>query len=237
MEATFKTELINLAVNRIKIAQDYLESFKNKTEIKKALNEEAEIPGFESRPLKFGQFVSKDFVVMMTDIRRSTDIINSPNGTEHMFKIFYSYSALVAKIVDKHKGTSTEFLGDGVLNLFDTDTSKDEAFRCSIRAARDILFARENILNPIFKHIGAPEINIGIGIDSGETIVTRFGYKGDNDLKAFGKCVYNVSRLCKGVNEILTSQSAKENWPSSEGGTLSFIQTYDKDNNLAFKTN
>lgn len=237
MDKVFSDELIKLTINRITLAQGYLDSNKNKTELKKSLTEESEIPGFENRPLKFGQFVSKDFVVMMTDIRKSTDIINGYNGTEHMFKIFYSYAAVVAKIVDKHSGTSTEFLGDGVLNLFDTDNTKDEAFRRSIRASRDILFARQNILNPIFKRLNIPEINIGIGIDHGETIVTRFGYGGDNDLKAFGKCAYNVSRLCKGVNEILTSQSAKDNWPSSEGGGLTFTQTYDKDSNIAYKTN
>lgn len=237
MDSTFRQELTNLAVNRIQLAQTFLDSYKNKSEIRKALTEEAEIPGFESTPLKFGQFVRKDFVVMMTDIRRSTDIINSLNGTENMFKIFYSYSALVAKIVDKHSGTSTEFLGDGVLNLFDTDTSKEEAYRCSYRAARDILEARSTILNPIYQQIGAPQINIGIGIDSGETIVTRFGYKGDNDLKAFGKCVYNVSRLCKGFNEILASPESIQDWPTSPNGTLTFISTQDRDGNDAYRLN
>lgn len=237
MEEARRQEIINLTVQRIKLANEHLDKSKVREELKKAINEEAEIPGFETKPMKFGHFVNKDFVVMMTDIRKSKDIIDSENGVEKMFKIFYAYSAVVANIVDKHNGTSTEFLGDGVLNLFEIDGNRDEAFRRSIRASREILFARENILNPIFNNIGLPIINIGIGIDHGMTIVTRFGYKADNDLKAFGKCVYNVSRLCKGMNTILGSPSTQQNWPSSEGGKLSFNQARDADGNVAYLIN
>jgi len=117
------------------------------------------------------------------------------------------------------------------------DRTLISTFRRSIRASREILYARENLLNPIFNHIGLPSINIGIGIDHGMTIVTRFGYKSDNDLKAFGRCVYSVSRLCKGVNTILGSPLTQQQWPSSEGGKLSFNQSYDADGNIAFQIN
>jgi hypothetical protein len=36
----------------------------------KPLNEEAELPGFENKPMKFGKFENREFVVMMTDIRK-----------------------------------------------------------------------------------------------------------------------------------------------------------------------
>lgn len=236
MEETRKQEVIKIAIERIQLATNHIERSKNKEELKKAINEEAEIPGFETRPMKFGQFVNKEFVVMMTDIRKSTDIINAENGLVNMFKIFYAYSAVVANIVDKNQGTSTEFLGDGVLNLFDIESKdRDDAFKHAIQASREILYAREFILNPLFTHYSLPNISIGIGIDHGVTIVTRFGYKTDNDLKAFGKCVYNVSRLCKGVNTILGSPNAQANWPKSPNGTLQFIPAYDADGNIVYQ--
>jgi len=215
-------ELKKLILLRLSIASKYLEESEFKTEIRKALNEESEIPGFEDKPMKFGSFVNKDFAVMMTDIRKSTDIINSYNGTQKMFLIFYAYSALVAKIVDSYSGTATEFLGDGVLNLFDVSTGRDEALRNSIRAGREILEACSDILNPILIASSLPTINIGVGIDYGSAIVTRFGHKGDNDLKAFGQCVYNVSKLSKGVNEILVSSDAQRIWPLAINGALRF---------------
>ena len=160
---------------------------------------------------------------MMTDIRDSTAIINSQNGLVKMFLIFYVYAGIVAKIVDNYGGSSTEFLGDGVLNLFDTkENGRDEALKKSMLASWTIMYARENILNPFFIDNDLPPIDFGIGIDHGVTIVTRFGYRNDNDLKAFGRCAYNASKLCKKKNIIMVSENSKLVWPSSEGGNLAF---------------
>jgi class 3 adenylate cyclase len=128
MEINRQKALEKLAIQRLEVGYNYLQDKKVADELRKSINEEAEIPGFETKPMKFGQFVNKEFVAMMTDIRKSTDIINRPNGTRDMFLIFYVYSAVTANIVDYYNGTSTEFLGDGVINLFDTDKSLDEAF-------------------------------------------------------------------------------------------------------------
>lgn len=236
METSRIEELKKIAEQRIAIATKHIENSDNQIAFRKSLNEESEIPGFESKPMKFGQFVNKEFVVMMTDIRKSTEIINAENGLVNMFKIFYAYSAVVANIVDKNTGTSTEFLGDGVLNLFDIENgNRIEMLIKAYNAADEILYARENILNPLFIRHGLPIINIGIGIDFGITIVTRFGYNSDNDLKAFGKCVYNVSKLCKGENSIHVSPNTQYLWPKSPTGTLQFIPTRDADGNSAYR--
>ncbi len=190
--------------------------------------DESEIPGHENKPSKFGQFENSEFVVSMTDIRKSSDIINSDGGLVHMFLIFYVYAGIVAKIVDDHNGTSTEFLGDGVLNLFSTkEIGRDQALRNSMLSSWEILWVRENILNPFFASVGLPQINMGIGVDHGTTIVTRFGYRKDTDLKAFGSCVYNAAKLSKGFNEILVSQRSQQVWPTAEGGNLHFQSSWD----------
>jgi len=174
---------------------------------------------------------------MMTDIRDSTSIINSNNGLVKMFLIFYVYAGIVAKIVDKHNGTSTEFLGDGVLNLFGIqEVGKDQALRKSIQAAWDIMDAKDQILNPLFIEYDLPEIEYGIGIDHGITIVTHFGYRSDTDLKAFGRCVYNASKLSKLANQIVVSENSKSVWPSSQGGRLKFGQFQFIEGNPAYLT-
>lgn len=89
-------------------------------------------------------------------------------------------------------------------------------------AAWAIMDARETILNPFFVENDLPTIDFGIGIDHGVTIVTRFGYRNDNDLKAFGRCAYNASKLCKKKNIIMVSDNSQAVWPSGEGGALAF---------------
>jgi len=81
-----------------------------------------------------------------------------------------------------------------------------------------------------------PPINFGIGIDHGITIVTRFGYSNDNDLKAFGRCAYNASKLCKKINMIIVSENSKAVWPSGEGGVLAFYNPEPIDGKIAYST-
>lgn len=120
METTKQQELTKLTKHYFQIALAHVDSNAElndqlrKAQSSQPLNEEAELPGFENKPMKFGKFENREFVVMMTDIRKSTDIINAPNGLVNMFLIFYIYAGIVAKIVDSYNGTSTEFLGDGV---------------------------------------------------------------------------------------------------------------------------
>jgi len=229
MENTYKEELKKLTQQYFNIALSHLRNNPglNNT-LRKALsgiplNEESELPGYETKPMKFGKFENREFVAMMTDIRASSEIINAPNGLTNMFLIFYIYAGIVAKIVDSYDGTSTEYLGDGVLNLFDTkEFGLNEALRRSALSSWDIFEALNTILNPFFIQQGLPTINLGIGIDHGVTIVTKFGYRNDTDLKAFGNCVYNVSKLCKGFNEILVFSNTQSIWPQSPTGNLQF---------------
>jgi class 3 adenylate cyclase len=244
MDITLKTELERLAKQYLKVALSHIDSNVNLTERQKkalssiTINEQAELPGYEERRIRFGKFENREFVAMMTDIRDSTSIINSENGLVKMFLIFYVYAGIVAKIVDKHNGTSTEFLGDGVLNLFGIqEHGQDQALRNSIQAAWDIMDAKDQILNPLFIEHDLPEIEYGIGIDHGMTIVTHFGYRSDTDLKAFGRCAYNASKLSKLPNQIVVSENSKSVWPSGPGGKLSFGQFQNIDENPGYLTN
>jgi class 3 adenylate cyclase len=229
------SQLEKLVNARYDLAVSYMERFQSTAALQKALAHEAELPGFQSKPRKFGPFENKDNVVMMTDIRNSTGLVKQTNGLSNMFLLFYIYASLVSSIVEDCSGSTTEFTGDGVLSLFDAEGGRDNALLNSMIAARDIMYCRTNLLNPFFGAKGLPTLTLGIGIDYGMTIVTRFGLRPDNDLKAFGSCIYNVSKLCKGYNEIVVSSSAISVWPVSPGGNSQFFPTLAKDGSLAYK--
>ncbi len=242
MDATLRSELVKLRDQYFEIALSHVDQTQLTDRLKNVKNtlqvrNEAELPGYEKRSVSFGKFENREFVVMMTDIRDSTAIINGPNGVVNMFLMFYVYAGIVAKIVDTYNGTSTEFLGDGILNLFDTkENGTPTSLSNSMLASWDIMEAKDEILNPFFIQNGLPAINLGIGIDHGITIVTQFGYRGDTDLKAFGKCAYNASKLCKKVNQIVVSAGSQAVWPSSDGGKLVFLSPEYIDSKVAFPT-
>jgi class 3 adenylate cyclase len=230
-----RSELMRLARSRVFLAQSHIDKEKINENLKKHFPAESEIPGFEDRSIKFGSFINRQFVVLMTDIRGSKKIVDKPTGVTEMFQIFYSYSAVIANLVDSFGGTATEFLGDGVLCLFQTSDGVDKALTSAFKCSLELLSARNLVLNPIYSEYSLPQINYGIGVDHGITIVTKFGYKGDNDLKAFGAPVYNVSRLSKGINEVKFSPKSYEDLPKSPTGTIFLDQSSDADGKLAYK--
>lgn len=231
-------QLTTIVNDRITLARKHLYTSSFIGEARKTSSLESEIPGYENKIMKFGQFEERPFVVVMTDIRKSTELINRPNGEKLMFQVYYAYAAMVANIIDHYGGTVTEFLGDGLLALFEIEGPQvGESLLKSMNAAKEIMEARYLVLNQALANHNLPTINYGIGIDYGDTIVTRFGFKGDNDLKAFGKCAHNVSRLCKGVNEIKVSPEARNIWPSDPNGTLILSESRDADFNLAYIAN
>jgi class 3 adenylate cyclase len=200
-----KNELTKITRNRIEIARKHLTGKSIQPFAKGYASLESELPQFEEKKMKFGEFAKTEYIALMTDIRKSKSIMDKAGGEEIMLQIYYAYSALVANIVDSYGGTATEFLGDGLLCLFPIEGNLGNDLTKALNSAKDILIARKDILLPVFRQLNLPDINFGIGLDYGPTIVTRFGFKGDSDLKAFGKCVYNVSRLCKGNNDIKVS--------------------------------
>src|ERR1035441_8819217 len=102
MDTAKITELEKLTNLYYDVAKNHIEASTELNEdLRKLANlrlivEESEIPTYEDKLMKFGKFENREFVVMMTDIRASTAIINGPNGLINMFLIFYIYAGIIA---------------------------------------------------------------------------------------------------------------------------------------------
>jgi class 3 adenylate cyclase len=99
------------------------------------------------------------------------------------------------------------------MGVFSGDRKNNNA----VEAALNIRWAISNILNPQFK----PEyaINIGLGIDTGETLITKVGKGRDasnNDLVWVGKACNYASHMCSyAMNAIYISPASLKSclWP------------------------
>jgi hypothetical protein len=218
VEQYFKTAILHFKDEK-DLNEHIMQFISNMTPLK----EESEIPSFENKPMPFGKIEYKEFIVVITDIRESTKKINEPNGELYMFIVSYIYSGIIANIVNYHNGTSTEFTGDGAVNLFEVNNEdRKQILQNAMIASQEILDTRIKILNPFFRQYGLPIVNIGIGISHGMTRVTRFGYGKDTDLKAFGGCVHNAAKLNYGMNDIRISKASQDIYPKRQGGRLIF---------------
>lgn len=65
-------------------------------------------------------------------------------------------------------------------------------------------------------------IDIGVGVDYGDVIVTKIGIQEFYDVKAYGDCVNKASKYSDECNKVKVSKHVKQLWPKSEGGRIRF---------------
>lgn len=174
------------------------------------------------------------FVALNIDIRDSSKhllhAISKKKGVKasQLERVFYETTAVLSSstlIIESSQGRVTEYLGDGVLALFQY---KDEHTISNVyRCAQDCLDSIIDIVNPILaERYGLPKLEIGIGLACSEAILTLVGLDTLHP-KAFGECVFRSCKLSSEKNSIVCDKKLKYLWPSSKGGLLKFIgQTY-----------
>lgn len=188
-----------------------------------------DIPGYGT--LEMDKPCVDDFIAIVVDMRDSTkhllQKISHKTGAKvnQLQRIFYETSALLpalAKVVSYHNGSVTEYLGDGVLGLFQaSESSKPQCIYDAHKAAKRCLQATDEIVNPILSNrYGLPALKIGIGLAYSRAVVTPVGLPEKPHPKVFGECVFRASKLSGGVNQIYVDEPLHGMWPTRKGSKL-----------------
>lgn len=84
--------------------------------------------------------------------------------------------------------------------------------------------AVRKIINDILNdRYGLPPLEVGVGLGMSKAIISLVGLSGDlQEVKAFGKCVFNATKLSNSRNEVKIDTYLKAKWPSSKNGSLKF---------------
>ena len=176
---------------------------------------------------------TSNFIAIVADMRDSTkhlliDISEKKAKVTQIQRIFYETSALLPaleKTIQFEGGSVTEYLGDGVLGFFKAD---DELLKESIysasRAAQNCIGDTRKILNKIlYERYQLPSIDIGIGLAYSKCLISALGIKGNEHPKAFGRCVYDATKLSGGRNEIYVQENLADFWPTVKQGRKAAI--------------
>jgi class 3 adenylate cyclase len=158
------------------------------------------IPGRDSLTFSNGYYV--DVTVLFIDMRGSKALSERHNRPV-LAKIYRAYiSELVAVFRGNSKISEIYIEGDGLWAVFDTRTKVDvdEAFKSAYTAASLI-----DILNVKLKRKGYSTISVGIGLDDGESLFIKAGYKGSgiNEVVWLGRVVGQAATLCKNGNRTI----------------------------------
>ncbi len=171
--------------------------------------------GREKRKMKklFGQYVSKDVYeqlvadpalarlggqrremsVLFSDIRGFTTV-SEKGKPEEIVGMLNEYFTRMVDLVFAHQGTLDKFVGDMVMALFGAPLDDPRHADHAVEAALDMIDALGE-LNARWQAEGRPELDIGIGINSGPMIAGNIGSDAIMSYTVIGDAVNLGSRL------------------------------------------
>ena len=173
------------------------------------------VEGREKRKVKklFGRYVSRDvfaqlmahpetaelggnrreMTVLFSDIRGFTTVTERGNPEEIVTQLNEYFSKMV-EVVFRHQGTLDKFVGDMVMALFGAPLDDPEHAEHAVQAAIDMV--RElGELNKTWAAAGMAQLDIGIGINSGDMIAGNIGSSSIMSYTVIGDNVNLGSRL------------------------------------------
>ncbi len=161
----------------------------------------------------FGQYLSDDIVdailespegaalggekrfvtIMMTDLRGFT-AIGERLPAEDVVGIINIYLETMTEIILKHQGTIDEFIGDAIFVIFGAPVLRENDAKRAVACAVEMQLAMADV-NRRCRENGYPEVQQGIGINSGQIVVGNIGSKKRTKYGVVGRNVNLTSRI------------------------------------------
>lgn len=153
----------------------------------------------------------REISILFSDIRGFTSL-SEKLSPEDLVQVLNEYLNPMTQIVLEEKGTLDKYIGDAVMALYnaplDVTDHADHACRSALK-----MMGKLAELNRSFTERGIQNLDIGIGINTGDAVVGNMGAAMRFDYTAIGDNVNLASRL-EGLNKmygthIIVSQSTK----------------------------
>ncbi len=141
----------------------------------------------------------KDLTVLFSDIRGFTSISErmSPEG---LVKFMNEYLTAMTDIVFQHDGLLDKYIGDAIMAIWGAPMDQPDHPRRACRTALEMIGALLR-LQKKWAAEGMPELNIGVGINTGPMVVGNMGSKRRFSYTVMGDSVNLGSRL-EGLNKV-----------------------------------
>jgi adenylate cyclase len=154
--------------------------------------------------------VNQTITILFADIRGFTRI-SEHAAPESIVSLLNRYFSAMTDIIFAHGGTLDKYLGDGLMALFGAPTTTPEDASNALNAA--VAMQRRVLgINQELQAEGFPELNVGIGLHTGEVTVGYIGSERRSEYTAIGDTVNTASRLESNskAGEILISDATSK---------------------------
>ncbi len=131
--------------------------------------------------------------ILMSDLRGFTTLTESLAPAQ-VVSLLNGYLGRMAEVIQSHGGTIDEFLGDAILAFFGAPASRDDDAERAVAAGVAMQLAMRDV-NRANREAGLPDVEMGIGIATGDVIVGNIGSEKRTKYGAVGSPVNLAGRI------------------------------------------
>ena len=142
--------------------------------------------------LKLGGEI-REITILVSDLRGFTSIAARLDPHD-VIDTLNRYLGQMVDIITRHRGTVDEFQGDGILAFFGAPLEAEDDQERAVACAIEMQAALVDI-NAEQRGRGLPELNMGIGINTGEVIVGNIGSEKRTKYGAVGSTINEAYRI------------------------------------------
>ncbi len=111
--------------------------------------------------------------ILMSDLR-GFSAISERLPPESVVELLNIYLAAMTEVITQYRGTIDEFIGDAILVIFGAPIQRDADAQRAVACAVAMQLAISAV-NDQLERLGLPQIEMGIGINTGEVVVGNIG--------------------------------------------------------------
>lgn len=140
--------------------------------------------------LKLGG-VRREVTVLFADIRGFT-ALSEQLDPESIVTMLNSYLSVIIDCILANEGMINKFAGDSIMAVWDTPQDQPEHALLAVKAALE----SQQAIDSVQRDSTSPEVQFGIGINSGPVVAGNMGSEGRTEYTIIGDAVNLASRLC-----------------------------------------
>lgn len=146
----------------------------------------------------------------MSDLRGFT-AMGGRIDPQTLITVLNHYLGEMTEIIERYGGTIIEFVGDGILSIFGAPIARCDHAASAVAAAIEMQ-SRMEAVNLWNREQGYPELEMGIGVNSGEAIVGNVGSEKRTRYNVIGSSVNLCGRVesCSVGGQVLISRQTRE---------------------------
>ncbi|MGD1804359.1 CHASE2 domain-containing protein [Dapis sp. BLCC M126] len=131
--------------------------------------------------------------ILMSDLR-GFSAISERSEPETIFAMLNIYLGEMTEVINQYGGTIDEFIGDAILVIFGAPTQREDDAERAVACAVAMQMAMPGV-NAKLKELGLPEIQMGVGINTGEVVVGNIGSNRRSKYGVVGSNINLASRI------------------------------------------